>query len=268
VTDSFDVQGGIFNWESGTLNLTSAAGLTIGQNQFFGSSLALNANQNLDITNTLTIDPGTTLFTDGDLSTGSLMNNGDLILANSFVDGEVTSPAGSTITVLGDVFFSDPVSGAGGFFGPGTAIFDGGYSPGDSPAVVPIEGSLVFGSANTLTIELGGLLAGEFDQLDIEGDATLGGLLDLQLLGGFGLGLNQQFTILDIAGTSSGQFFGLGEGALVGNFGGQDLFISYAVGDGNNVALFTAVPEPSSLVLLMLSLLGLCRTRNVVRNKQ
>jgi hypothetical protein len=32
----------------------------------------------------------------------------------------------------------------------------------------------------------------------------------------------------------------LGEGDLVGNFGGEDLFISYTAGDGNNISLFTA----------------------------
>jgi hypothetical protein len=46
------------------------------------------------------------------------------------------------------------------------------------------------------------------------------------------------FEILDIAGTRTGEFVGLGEGARVGNFG-TNLFITYAAGDGNDVALYT-----------------------------
>jgi len=62
----------------------------------------------------------------------------------------------------------------------------------------------------------------------------------VQLIDGFALGIiGQEFEIID-AGTLSGMFAGLAEGALVGNFGGTDLFISYVAGDGNDVSLFTA----------------------------
>jgi hypothetical protein len=67
--------------------------------------------------------------------------------------------------------------------------------------------------------------------------------------------------IADVVGVLSGQFSGLGEGALVASFGGQDLFISYAAGDGNDVALFTAVPEPGAGLMgaILCSLLFLLR---------
>ena len=47
----------------------------------------------------------------------------------------------------------------------------------------------------------------------------------------------------------------LGEGDLVGNFGGVDLFITYAGGDGNDATLFT-VPEPT-MALTWSMLIGL-----------
>ena len=48
------------------------------------------------------------------------------------------------------------------------------------------------------------------------------------------------------------------KGALAGNDAGQDLFITYRVGGGNDVVLFTnAVPEPTTvLIWSMLAGLG------------
>ena len=156
------------------------------------------------------------------------------------IDGPVTSPAGSDITILGDVTFNDLVSGAGGFFGPGTAIFNGGHSPGDSTAVVPVGGNLTYGSSNELLIELGGLLDGEFDRLEIFGDATLDGNLVVEPLNNFTPSEGDTFEILDIGGTLSGQFLGLGEGDLLSASSGQQFTISYLGGDGNDVVLTAA----------------------------
>ncbi len=71
----------------------------------------------------------------------------------------------------------------------------------------------------------------------------------------------QVFEFLRVGGTLSGQYDELGEGDLVGNFGGQDLFITYGgMGDGGGVALFTnVVPEPTT-VLIWLILAGLGMT--------
>lgn len=111
------------------------------------------------------VEDGGTLFLLGgehDFGAG-LMNHSSAIFSSTTIHGQVTSPGGSDITVLGDVTFNDPVSGAGDFFGPGTSIFNGGHNPGDSPATVSFEGNLAYGPANTVTIELAGLLDGEFD---------------------------------------------------------------------------------------------------------
>ena len=64
------------------------------------------------------------------------------------------------------------------------------------------------------------------------------------------------FNILRVGGTLTGQYDGLDEGSRVDNFSGQDLFITYAGGDGNDVTLFT-VPEPTTvLIWSMLAGLG------------
>ncbi|MBB6429109.1 PEP-CTERM sorting domain-containing protein [Algisphaera agarilytica] len=178
-----------------------------------------------------------------------LVNSGQIDLSGVTIQGDVSNNQDAVINLFGDVVFNGLVSGPGGFFGSGTAIFNGGYAPGASPAVVEHENNVVFSDTNTLEIELAGLALGEFDRLEILQDLEIDGLLDIKLIDGFTLDLNQEFVILDVMGTTTGQFLGLGEGDLVDTFDGTDLFISYVAGDGNDVSLF-AVPEPTSLVLL------------------
>ncbi len=106
-------------------------------------------------------------------------------------------------------------------------------------------------------IQLGGLFDGdgdnalaEFDRIDVTGNLELTGTLDVKLIDDFELQPGHVFNFLRVGGVLSGQYDGLSEGELVGNFGGQDLFITYGGGDGNDVALFTAVPEPTTTVLI------------------
>ncbi len=204
--------------------------------------------------NSLTINPGGQwlyLAGDADLGTG-LTNRGSAAFIGVNLDQPIHNDAGSTTDIIGDVTFTAPVSGPGAFYGSGTAHFDGGFSPGASPGVVPFEGGVEFGIANLLEIELGGLAAGEFDRLEIAGDVILDGTLDVQLLDAFMPTAGDTFEILDVGGTLSGQFVGLAEGALIEFDTGVPLQLTYIGGDGNDVVL-TAVPEPASLLLLLLA---------------
>ncbi len=145
---------------------------------------------------------------------------------------------GSTFNMTGGRLVVEIVNGdltnQGGTLAPGQS------SGTPSPGTTTINGDYDQQSG-TLEIELGGLLAGtQFDQLVVSEGATLAGALDVSLINGFMLGTEQEFEIL-AADTLSGTFAGLAEGALVGNFGGTDLFVSYAGGDGNDVSLFTTL---------------------------
>ena len=262
------VVDGTFVFQTGTLSITGPGGLTLGAAGPLGSVLTVNSTGTINVASTLTVDAGsmftvaggslaidgatsnsgtvTILNTTVDFTDGLTNNNADLVLIDAIFNGDITNPAGSALTVVGNVTHNGALSGAGGIFGPGTLTINGAHNPGDSSAEVPIEGNLVYGNGNTLTIELGGLLLGEFDRLVIAGDATLDGNLVIDLINGFTPSFGNEFEILDIAGTLSGQFLGLDEGALVDNFGGMDLFITYTAGDGNNLALFT-IPEPAAL---------------------
>lgn len=194
---------------SGNMAITGPGGFAIGSAAPFGSTLTLVNGKTLNVTGTTTVNAdGALILAGGIWTTGEainagrlavfsnpalnfgtgLTNTGELTLADTTVAGPVTSPAGSTITVLGTVTFNDLVSGAGGIFGPGTAVFNGGHNPGDSPAAVSVEGSLEYGSANTLSVELGGLTAGDdYDQVNVTGHAALDGTLDIQIIDNFDL---------------------------------------------------------------------------------
>ena len=116
----------------------------------------------------------------------------------------------------------------------------------DSTGVTTIDGDWNFNSGS-LAIELGGSFDGggdksqsEFDWIDVTGDVTLAGNLDVQLVNGYQIPQNESFEIMNIAGALTGTFAGLDEGDLVGVFGGVELFISYVGGDGNNIVLFSS----------------------------
>lgn len=154
----------------------------------------------------------------------------------------------------GQTHFLGGLTGGGDFFGEGLVAIDSVYAPGNSADIITFEGDLALGFASVLQIELAGIGSGEFDQLLVNGDFDIGSLsqLDVRVIDGFELGFGQEFLFADVEGSLNGVFSGLGEGATVGNFGGQDLFITYNGFGGNaGVGLFTPVPEPGSAAVVM-----------------
>lgn len=184
------------------------------------------------------------------LSGGKIVTSGN---ATTTFYGDVVHNGSEIRTAAGsETVFFGAVSGAGPFTGTGTVFMEGDLRPGNSPNVVNFGGDLVFSDSATLMIELGGEGLGEFDQLLVNGDLFLdNSQLVVSLWDGFQLGSGMSFLFADVGGTLTGQFAGLSEGALVGNFGGTDLFITYhGIGGNSGVSLFTAVPEPSSAVIV------------------
>jgi hypothetical protein len=140
----------------------------------------------------------------------------------------------------------------GGSTGLGTVHAFGDLRPGNSPATISFGGDLIMGDGTFTQIELGGLNTGTYDQLFVAGDWFVNGTLDVQLIDGFTLGYNQTFNVAMVDGAMFGQFTNFNDGDLIGNFGGVDLFIDYhsGGGGGNGISFFSAVPEPSSALLL------------------
>lgn len=147
----------------------------------------------------------------------------------------------------------------------------GVFAPGASPAESFISGDYLLGTAGILEIEFAGTTEGLFDHLTVGGDVFLnGGSLSLLTLDMFSFNSGSMFEFLTVEGSLFGEFDGLGEGDLVGNFG-SDVFITYTAGDGNDIAFFTEgtavapVPLPAGLPLLLTGLGGalLLRRRKV-----
>jgi hypothetical protein len=220
---------------------------------------------------------------------GGLVNNGAIAISAGTTDifGDINNAAGGIINISGGsaaTFFEDVIqngtmqivsvgntnssaiifgslSGAGGFTGGGDLFALGDLRPGNSPDSVLYDGNLFLGSTTDTFIELGGPGVGDFDQLVVTGDLGVGGDLSVSLINGFALEDNMQFLIGDVGGSLTGQFAGLGEGSLVGSFGGRDLFITYQGGSGNGVSLFTSIPEPGVAGIALLAVVGLALVR-------
>ena len=84
--------------------------------------------------------------------------------------------------------FTQPLDFTGYVKGLGTfsnVMFSGTFSPGLSPAIVPVN-NVILSPSNVLMIEIGGLTPGsQHDQLDITGMLGLNGTLDVDLINGF-----------------------------------------------------------------------------------
>jgi len=203
---------------------TPLGGVLVFANELaFGNTVTNQAGAAVTVVDGLVSFPG-----DGLANDDGLVNLGTLNLTDAFVDGDVRTPAGSTVNVAGDATFNGFVSGAGAFSGTTNQVtFNGGYSPGDSPASIDFGGDLAFGAANVLEIELGGTAPGtQHDQLNVAGALATGGTLALAPAGAFVPALGQTFALLTY-GSRSGEF------AFVSGVqqpGGLDLALRYDAG--------------------------------------
>ena len=119
----------------------------------------------------------------------------------------------------------------------------GSLSPGNPLGISRLNNWQANGGM--LEIEIAGTFDGggqtaltEFDWVRVNNIVELNNIqLNVSLINGFQLQPDQSFEIVDVFGGSVGQFSGLPEGSIVGEFNGLDLVISYQGGDGNDIVL-------------------------------
>ena len=147
--------------------------------------------------------PGTTNVLNGTsvIAQAGTFDAGTVNLSGTFSDMGMTVNVG-TLNVL-----------AGGLLaGIGTIVGNvnnsaGTVAPGASPGILTIVGSYTQGSAGVLSMEIGGTTVGtEYDQLNVIGNATLGGTLQTTLINGFVPGPTDTFSLVQTSGAISGTF--------------------------------------------------------------
>jgi hypothetical protein len=255
ISDQFNLTAGSGLWAPAGVTVVAGGVLNIEHaTAYRGDTTAIEAGGTLG------------LFGGSAGSASGITNAGLIVAEDATIGGPIVHYPGSTVDVTGDLFFEGFVSGTPTFTGDGTTRFEGGFSPGPGAVSVSFEGSGSFGPANLTKIELAGLADGEFDRLLFGGDVDLDGTLGLSLVSPFTLSGGDEFKILDVAGTLTGQFSGLDEGALIDLGDGNPLLqLTYAGGDGNDVVL-TALPEPASAMLLVVGGLASVTRRRSTRS--
>jgi hypothetical protein len=174
---------------------------------------------------------------------GTFVNNGNMIVQsylygpNSGYDGAFIQESGLTRMDGGTMLVAEVLLHGGEFSGTGevysTINQDGGVlSPGNSPGILHIVGSYLQETEGTLELEIAGLdLGTEYDQLEVTGDVSLQGTIDISLLDGFVPQLGDQFNVISFgaffddtgatyANTDMGGFLEL-RPYLFGEFGGH-----------------------------------------------
>ena len=204
-----------------------------------------NLAQPSSISETFTIN-GTFTNTTKLFNSGEIINNGILVNNSTIINN------GTINSINGTLNNNGTISGTGTI--QGSILENGNMAPGNSAGGLRIHGHFIKHKGK-LKIELGGHRDKKMDRedshhdfIDIDGDALLGGRLRIKLINDYILKPGKEHKIIDISGEQFGSFKNYSEGDLVKakRHKGQDLFISYTGGDGNDVVLYTKnVTEPS-----------------------
>jgi filamentous hemagglutinin family protein len=186
---------------------------------------------------------GTVLVDQGRLSATfdeAHMNNGAIVLQN-----------GGTLDTGGtDLYNNGRISGSGtlalGGAGGGTLFNNGTVAPGTSAAVgtLDVQGNYIQESSGALEVKLdGGMGAGAFDLLNVDGSARLGGSLQISTLGSFAPTNGAMADFVVAGGGSSGSFDQVVAPAATWPGGTATMTVSYP--GGNAPARVTVAVLPS-----------------------
>ncbi|MDY0166588.1 MAG: autotransporter-associated beta strand repeat-containing protein [Thermoguttaceae bacterium] len=190
-------------------------------------------------------DDNTWVLSGANVYTGTTRVEGGTLLVNG------THTGGGAYTVQADA----TLGGTGAIHAPIGIAAAGRLAPGTSPGILSVFGDVTFAADSFFDVVLNGTEPGmDHSQLYLDGVLDLTNS-QLAVTLGFAPQIGDLFTIIDNAGAGAviGSFAGLDEGTKFWvdfSGGSQEFLISYLGGDGNNVVL-KAVPEPSSLFLLV-----------------
>ena len=228
---------------SATLNLTNANLSNLAAGVLTMGTYQVNANSTMNINGSIVSNAATIILNGGNTTfaalspitanTGSfqLLNGASFAAVGNFSNsGNVLIDGGSTLQINGAL--TNTTSG--------TIAMD--------PSLLQVTGN--FSTNGTLNIGLGGAGSGQYDQINVDGRAILGGTLQISLMNNFAVQKGDTFNIL------------VAQAGVTGNFtdstltSGPDLFyVNYLP---NTVTLTTvATPDPNSILTLAAGLGGI-----------
>lgn len=186
-------------------------------------------SSNMNVSGTATVEYGNAQF------------SGAVVAKNG---SQINARTGTTATFNGA--FNQQIGALLG--GGGTFVFNGGYSAGNSPGSVTVNGDVVFGASNEALFEIGGLLQGtQYDHLTVNGKLTFGGILKLSFINGYIGNAGDTFDLFDFT-SSSGAFSQI----VAKNPLSNGLGWNYDAATG--ILTVIPVPEPENYALLALGL--------------
>lgn len=183
--------------------------------------------------------------------------DGELILSdNATVRGSPIDNHGR-ITGEGTIKTDDPLSGPVRNYGT--------VSPGNSPGTLTIDHAFSQQASGRLLIEIAGFDAGQYDMLEILGDASFDGSIELIFADRFAPEAGQTFELLTVTGQVSGEFAQVNIQNLLPGFEYQARFI-----DGDTFQLTALndgqyIPEPITALLAIGGAIMVTRRRRPSR---
>jgi T5SS/PEP-CTERM-associated repeat protein len=273
VSGDLEVGPYIFDPVAGDMTVSNNASLAVAGSTKVNEAATLKLQGSSLSSTATTVDAGGALNIDGSLGAGLTASSIDGAVENN---GNVNVVANATATFNGDFqnnstvnvadasrsIFNGTVSGAGDYTGLGTLVFNDALAPGNSPALMSVEGNVEFGINAVLEAELGGELMGiEYDSLLAGGTATLDGTLKVIFIDGFTASIGDTFDLL-VAETIIGGFDIYTMPVLTNGNWDVDYLLS-ETGDDILRLSVTAVPVPGAVWLFGsgLGLLGWFRRR-------
>ncbi|MDZ7620073.1 MAG: PEP-CTERM sorting domain-containing protein, partial [Patescibacteria group bacterium] len=284
------------DFSGGTLNATLDE-LIIGYAQ--GKSTGGGTANGTMLFGTGTVTANSVTIGDANASVGQGIGNGTLAMSGGTfsVGGDITLATGTTLS-KGTINLSGGMLSAGSITkGTGTASFNftggtlhvgtfgsearpfdlvqngGTLAPGNSPGMTTIYGNYTMAAAGALEIEISGLDQGDrglvggandglgYDFVMVHGDATLAGSLNVLLLDDFYPVLGTHFDVLQTTGTLDITGLTLNDQFAPMTFGWWEMAMIPGLGGEGAILRLSAVPEPSSALLLVLVLLAGCVRR-------
>jgi fibronectin-binding autotransporter adhesin len=233
--------GGVQNFDVADTTGDGGADLVVemvldGPGSFGGSGGVGGVNKLGEGTMTINTNPtynGTTTITAGTLLVNATHTGGDAytVAGGATFGGDGSTDAAVTVEALGIL------------------------APGNSPGSLA-TGALALADTSILDFELAAPNAGittDSDRIDVTGDLTLDGVLDVAALTGFGTPVQgDQWLLLTYTGALTDNSLTVGAAPLL------DTGLSYAIDTTTTGEVnLTVVPEPSTLLLATLGLLGL-----------